>query len=160
MDRKSVVVIGLGNLIMSDEGIGIRVITELQDRIPEGAPIECIDAATRIASIPHIIAGRRKAIFIDCAFLDGEPGEMRRFSREEVVSRKEMLRQSLHEGDLLGALDLAAVLGDCPDDILIFGIQPEKVDFGDTLSEALSKELPNYVDAVFKELSGDLSELS
>ena len=152
---KDTVVVGLGNLLMSDEGVGVRIIMELEKRLGDNSSVDLIDAATRLASIPHLISGRRKAIFIDCAFLDGEPGEMRRFSREEVLSRKEMLRQSLHEGDLLGSLDLAAALGDCPEEIVIFGIQPDCVEFGDSLSSALAKKVPDYLDAILRELCID-----
>ena len=59
---------------------------------------------------------------------------------------------SLHEGDVLGVIDLAKKLDEAPDEIVIFGIQPEKIEWKDALSETLGKRLPDYMRAVEEEI--------
>ena len=103
-------------------------------------------------NVVHAIAGRQKAILIDCACMDEPAGTIRRFTPQDVVSIKAMAHFSLHEGDLLDALKLSQVLGECPGEIVIFGIQPESMEFGDGLSPVLREQMGNYVEMISREL--------
>jgi hydrogenase maturation protease len=96
----------------------------------------------------HAMAHRRRAIFVDCAFMGAEPGAVRRFTPSQVSSRKELAGFSLHEGDLLDAIELSRQLGECPEQVVIFGIQPERVAPGETLSAVLRDRLAEYVKLV------------
>jgi hydrogenase maturation protease len=154
---RSVAIFGLGNPLMSDEGIGISVLQALGLRDDLPATVELIDLGTGGMSLLHETAGRLKLIFIDCAFMDQPAGTLIRFSPEDVRSRDVRMRWSLHEGDLLATLALAAAVGECPDDVIIFGIQPANVEPGQTLSPALAKHLTSYVDQVITEAKGDRS---
>jgi len=98
------------------------------------------------------MAGRRKAVFIDCAFMDEAPGTIRRFTPDQVSSQKALAGLSLHEGDLLKIIELSRSLGECPPEVVIFGIQPQSIEPGEALSPALSTRLDEYADAVAAEL--------
>ena len=147
-----IAVIALGNPLMGDEGIGIRILERLRERrdLPEG--VDLIDMGTGGLGIIHELAGRSRAIFIDCAFMDDEPGTLHRFRPEEVRTRKVRIRYSLHEGDLLRNIDLARSLGDCPEDIVIFGIEPASVEGVMELSPTLTARLEDYVTEIVAEL--------
>jgi hydrogenase maturation protease len=147
-----VAVIALGNPLMGDEGIGIRILERLRERsdLPEG--VDLIDMGTGGLGIVHELAGRERAVFIDCAFMEESSGTLRRFRPEEVRTRKVRIRYSLHEGDLLANLDLARSLGDCPEDIVIFGIEPATVEGVMELSPTLAAHLDEYVARVAAEL--------
>ena len=154
-DRR-IAVIGMGNPLMSDEGIGVRVVARLQET-PLAATVDVLDMGTSGMGVLHELEGRDRAVFVDCAVMGAAPGTIRRFTPDEVVSRKVQARLSLHEGDLLSVLALARRLGTCPDEVVIFGIEPEVVDFGDQLSPELSDELDTYVatiDAEVRSLMG------
>lgn len=146
-----IVVIGLGNLLMSDEGIGIHVLRALAARPGDLPGVDLVDAGASGMSALHAMAHRRKAILVDCAFMGEEPGAVRRFTPSEVASRKELAGFSLHEGDLLDAIDLSRRLGECPEQIVIFGIQPEHVGPGEKLSPALRRRLDEYARMVRSE---------
>jgi hydrogenase maturation protease len=146
------VIIGLGNLYMSDEGIGVRVAMALaQDpRVPAG--VEVMDLGTAGFAVLHALEGRTRAVFVDCAFMGEEPGTFRRFTPDEVDSRKVETRWSLHEGDLLRTLDLARKLDQCPEEVVLIGVEPGSTDPGADLSPAVAACLPVCVGAVLNEV--------
>ena len=149
---KPTLIICLGNPLMRDEGIGIRLEPELSSRLAGHPDVEVCDLGTGGLTIMHAIAGRERVIFVDCALMGEAPGAMRRFTPDEVLSKKVKTRYSLHEGDLLDTLRLSQTLGECPDDIVIFGIEPRQVAPGQELSEELELKIPHYVETILKEL--------
>jgi hydrogenase maturation protease len=150
--KRPVVVLGLGNPLMADEGVGVCLIERLAKSAPEHPAVDFIDAGTGGLAILHHIEGRRKAILIDCAFMDEPPGTIRRFTPDEVRSTKVLAHQSLHETDLMRIIAMARQLGQAPQEIVIFGIQPERVEPGQHLSPALMNKMDEYVSAVLREL--------
>ena len=144
--------IGLGNPLMSDEGIGVRLIAELEASQSLPAGVDVLDLGTAGLGVLHAIAGRHKAIFVDCALMGERPGTMRRFTPQEVLSQKVQTRLSLHEGDLLHTLELARRLGDCPEQIAIFGVEPASLEPGMELSPSLESRLGHYLDRLVKAL--------
>jgi len=150
-ERARTVVIGLGNPFMTDEGIGVRVLQALQSEPLPG--VEFLELGTGGLSVMHALGGRAKAVIVDCAFMEMTPGALRRFGPEEVRSKKASNGLSLHESDLLAVLDVARRCGEAPEEIVLFGIQPERVAPGEALSVALASRLPEYVRAVRQELT-------
>ena len=149
---KGTVVIGLGNPLMSDEGIGIRVLEQFQSQADRFPDVEFLDLGTSAAEVLHAIAGRSKAVFIDCAYMSEPPGTIREFGRDSVQSVKTP-GVSFHEGDLLATLDLSRRLGENPPVVLIFGIEPHRIGPGQELSPALQSRLNEYVERVARELT-------
>jgi hydrogenase maturation protease len=150
--RKDVVVVGLGNLLMTDEGAGLHVIYELMAMSERFDHVEFIELGSSAMSVVHAIAGRQKAILIDCAHMNQPAGTIRRFTPDDVISKKEAADFSLHEGDLLGELVLSRQLGEYPDEVIIFGIQPKSMLPGEDLSPELRERLESYIEMVGKEL--------
>jgi len=150
--RNDVVVLGLGNPLMADEGIGVYLIERLMESAAEYPAVDFVDAGTGGLSILHHIEGRHKAIVIDCAFMDEPPGVIRRFMPEEVQSTKVLAHQSLHEADLMRIIAMARQLGQVPGQIVIFGIQPERVEPGQVLSQMLVERIDEYISMILHEL--------
>jgi hydrogenase maturation protease len=150
--RKPVVVLGLGNPLMADEGIGVYLIERVMESAAEYPAVDFVDAGTGGLSILHHIEGRRKAIVIDCAFMDEPPGAIRRFMPEEVRSTKVLAHQSLHEADLMRIIAMACQLGQVPDEIVIFGIQPERIELRQSLSRTLAERIVEYISMILHEL--------
>ena len=148
---KPVVVLGLGNPLMADEGIGVYLVERLLESAAEYPAVDFVDAGTGGLSILYQIEGRRKAVVIDCAFMDEAPGAIRRFTPDEVRSTKVLAHQSLHEADLMGIIAMARQLGPAPDEIVIFGIQPERVEFSQGLSRTLTERIDEYISMILHE---------
>ncbi len=153
--KKPVVVLGLGNPLMADEGIGVYLIERLMGFASEHPAVDFVDAGTGGLSILYLIEGRRKAVLIDCAFMDEPPGTIRRFTPDQVRSTKVLAHQSLHEADLMRIIALARELDQAPDEIIIFGIQPERVEPGLGLSRTLMERIDEYVSTVLQEVKDE-----
>jgi hydrogenase maturation protease len=152
--QKSTVVLGLGNPLMGDEGIGVYLVEQLARSAAEYPSVDFLDAGTGGLSVLHYIEGRRKAVIIDCAYMDEEPGVIRRFTPDQVRSRKVLAHQSLHEADLMQILAMARQLGQAPEQVILFGIQPERVELGQELSPTLTDKVDEYVSLILNELEG------
>lgn len=151
--RNDIVVIGLGNLLLSDEGIGVHLIqkfSEHQDKFPL---VDFIDAGTGGMTVLHLIANRKKAVIIDCAKMGKKPGTIRRFEPADVQTIKKLTNFSLHEADILRIIKLSRQLGECPDQIVIFGIEPESLEAGQNLSKTLTDKTDLYIDTISKSFS-------
>ena len=150
---RDTIVVGLGSSLMRDEGIGTAVVRRLQASAGRFPDVDLLDVGTASMRALHAIAGRRKAVFVDCAFMGAEPGTMRRFTPDQVKSCKVLPRFSVHEGDLLATIELSRRLGECPREVVIFGIQPQVVEPGEELSPALAARLDDYVEMIAAELA-------
>jgi len=150
--RKEIVVLGLGNEVMGDEGIGVRILKRFEERSESYPEVDFLDAGTGGMSVVHMIAERKKAIFIDCAKMGSAAGTIKRFTPADVKSVKELSGLSLHETDLLKVISLSETLGTCPGEIVIFGIEPEKIEPGGKISKSLSGNIEGYIALISKDL--------
>ncbi|MDD5134342.1 MAG: HyaD/HybD family hydrogenase maturation endopeptidase [Phycisphaerae bacterium] len=150
--KNDVIVLGLGNPLMSDEGIGGFIINRLLEKKDSYPNIDFVDAGTGGMSLLHLIEGRKKVIIIDCAYMGKPPGSIVRFTIEQVQSIKKLLHYSLHEIDILKVIDLAQQLNQCPDEIVIFGIEPEKIELREGLSPTLQKKTDEYIETIKEEM--------
>ena len=150
--RSDIVVLGLGNPLMADEGIGGFLINKLFEKKDDYPDIDFIDAGTGGMSLLHLIAQRRKAIIIDCAYMGKPPGTIVRFEPKNVKTVKRLIHYSLHEIDILKVIEFARQLNQCPDDMVIFGIEPWKIELQNNLSSALLKKIDEYLETIENEL--------
>ncbi|MFA5423911.1 MAG: hydrogenase maturation protease [Phycisphaerae bacterium] len=153
--KNEIAVVGLGNTIMADEGIGCVLVGLLLARQEEFPDIDFIEAGCGGINLLHIMAERKKVILIDCALMGTEPGTIKRFTPEQAQSVKKLAHFSLHEVDVMKVIEMARRLNQCPEEIIIFGIEPQKVEHGRELSDVLSRRLNEYVAIIEKELGGD-----
>lgn len=139
MPRSRVVIIGVGNYLMGDEGAGIHAIQKLRTaELPYNC--EIVDGGTAGFSLLHIIEDRDLVVIIDCADFGGAPGEMRIFDPDDL-RREETRTAGLHATDLLTVLNLARAAGNYPLKVIIIGIQPGKIGMGTTLSAKVESAL-------------------
>ena len=152
MNDKPTVVLGLGNPLMADEGVGVRIIEKLQSASRDFPEADFIDAGTGGMSVLHCLSHRTKAVIIDCALMAAQPGTIKRFTPEDVQTVKQLAHISLHEADILKIIELAKQLGDCPDQIVFFGIEPAAIENRIGLSELIEAKLDHYIRTILKEL--------
>ena len=144
-----IVVIGVGNLLLRDEGIGIHAVRALQE-IDLPPDIKLIDGGTSPDLIAYTRAGD-KMIIIDAAKAGGEPGAVYRFQPEDLAGGKGTLT-SAHEMGVVENLKLMALTGNEPREIVIIGIEPKAIDWGTELSPELQAKLPEIVKVVLREI--------
>jgi len=153
-------IIGIGNPLRRDDGIGIVLLEKLierKDELPDG--MELIDGGTGGMNLLHLFARFDVVIIIDAVNFDGDIGESKLFTTEDVHSKKTRINISTHESDILKIIHLSRKLGESPDEIFIFGIQPKDTSFGSNLSselqqniEPLSVSLQNEITSIFSKM--------
>lgn len=149
--KNKTVVLALGNPLMADEGIAIEIINALQENAEQYSDIDFIDAGCGGMTLLHYFEGRDKAIIIDCAFMETEPGTIKRFTPDDITSVKELSHHSLHEVDILNVIKIAEQMGECPEEIIFFGIEPQAVGQQQALTYLLQQKLAEYIETVKQE---------
>jgi hydrogenase maturation protease len=147
---KGVLVLGVGNILLSDEGAGVRA-AEVIGRLDLGSDVEVLDGATAGADLAFMIAGRRKVIVIDAAQYDAAPGTVLRFGLADIEAGR-AARMSLHELGVVDAVAIAGHLGEAPGEVVFFGIVPKTFEWGLELSAEVERAIPKVIDAVLAEL--------
>ena len=147
--------LGLGNPLRRDDGIGPRVIEELaREDLPDA--ITALDGGTGGLDILRVIEGWDNVIIVDAANVDagrGEvsPGEFVRFTPDQVRLTETEDNLSLHHAGLAEVFGLARALDYPLPSIVIFGVQPGDVSWGEGLSSSVTAGLPTLVEAVRSE---------
>ncbi len=150
---KKLVVVGLGNRLMSDEGIGSILVEQMETNPNKPSKADFVDAGTGGISLLHCIAGRRKAIIVDCARMNSPAGTIKKFRPEQAKTEKHLSDYCLHEADVLKIVSMSRQLDESPDDVVIFGIEPEQLSPGCALSPTLSARIKEYKQAVLAEIN-------
>ena len=136
-----VAVIGIGNILMGDDGAGVKVLNLLPDSVSK------IELATGGMTLLHKLENLDMAILCDAVDFDGQPGEVRVFRPEEVDSIK-TLGYSLHDIDILKVLELAKKMGQLPETVFIAAIQPVNLEFSEVLSPEVEANLPELASKI------------
>lgn len=146
--RKKISVIGIGNLLMGDDGVGIRVIEVLkQEELPSNVSV--FDGATRAFDVLEYMEGRDKAVIVDAFKKNGPPGSIYRFSFDpEIGIPDESLNLSMHDINFLDALKVSKGIYKIPPEIVIIGIEPEILEFSYELSSKLKIAIPRIINKV------------
>ena len=130
-----VLVMGVGNTLMQDDGVGIYVIERLLED-PETHPsLRPIDGGTiGLALLPEI-EDADALIVVDASELKAPPGTLKIFHNEEIDRQLSGKRRTVHEVALLDLLSAAAIRGRMPAHRALVAIQPDSTDWGDGCTE-------------------------
>lgn len=144
-------VLGVGNPLMGDDGVGIHAVELLAEReIPPG--VEIADAGVPGWGLPAWFEGQEKVILIDAVHMGGTPGWWRRFRPEEVRLMASEKFLSLHEPGLANGLALAEALELLPEQVVLYGIEPGDCKIAQGLSPAVRDCLDSLVETLLFEL--------
>lgn len=146
-----VLVLGIGNLIMTDDGIGVRVVQQLAKRyrIPDGVVL--LEGGTLGINLLPELEGVKRLLVVDALETGKQPGTLQRLEGDEIPLSFET-RYSPHELGLRDLLTVAALMGDAPGEVVLWGIQPERLDLGEELSATVAARLDELTDRVADEL--------
>lgn len=146
-NREPVVVIGIGNPMRRDDGVGAAVVTALSDE-PGASGIDALELdgeATRLIDAWH---RRRLAIVVDAAVAGAAPGTV----HEVLIGRDELpgwsSSGSTHTSGIAEAVALARALGRLPEQLVILGVEPADLDHGPGLSPAVAAAVPSVIDRI------------
>ena len=157
---KKIGVIGIGNPLRKDDGIGIVLLeklVEIKDDLPDD--IEYIDGGTGGMNLLHLFARFDIVVFIDAVNFGGEIAESKFFNSEEVISKNIQIKISTHGSDILKIIQLSKELGEDPDEIFIFGVQPQDMTPGTRLSHEIQENIDLLVNNLKVELKNVMENI-
>jgi hydrogenase maturation protease len=147
----SVLVLGLGNILLTDEGVGVYIVNRLA-REQAGMPgIEFMDGGTLSFTLANAIVSTDALIVVDTAALNAAPGTIQVFegdAMDHFVSTGG--KSSVHEVSLSDLLAVAALEGLLPARRALVGIQPQNFDWGERPTEAVENAIPRACETVME----------
>lgn len=136
-------VLGIGNSLLADEGVGIHVIRALEGVFPSGEGVDLLDGGTLSFTLAGPIGEAEALIVVDAAQIMEAPGCLRVFEGEAMDrfllgNRK----SSVHEVGLMDLMSIAKLTDSWPAHRALVAIQPGKVDWGETPTEPVAVAVP------------------
>lgn len=140
----NILVLGVGNVLLSDEGIGVRTVEALSERFSLPPEVEVLDGGTAGMDLLDIIAGRSHVIIVDAVRTGAPPGTVIRLEGDAVPAffRNKISPHQLGLSDVLAALKIMDL---SPASISVIGVEPETLELGLDLSPLMAGRLDHLV---------------
>ncbi|BAE83385.1 hydrogenase maturation protease [Desulfitobacterium sp. LBE] len=150
MLQPKIMVMGVGNVLLSDEGLGVQFLTLLaQETLPDH--VELLEGGTAGLELVHLIKEVDYLIIVDAVNAKDEPGAIFRFEPEDIRVMPSQFEVSFHQVGILEVLAMANILGNAPK-TLIFGVQPKSLEMGLELTPEIQAVLPRVKELVLEEI--------
>ncbi|MHB8076225.1 HyaD/HybD family hydrogenase maturation endopeptidase [Desulfosporosinus fructosivorans] len=150
MHSPKIMVMGVGNILLSDEGLGVRFLDMLKKKdLPEN--VELLEGGTAGLELVHLIQEVDFLIIVDAINAQAEPGALFRFHPGDIKVFPEQYEVSFHQIGIIEVLAMANVLGHAPI-TLIFGIQPKTLEWGMEISPEITALFPRLTEVILNEI--------
>jgi hydrogenase maturation protease len=149
-----IMILGVGCILYSDEGFGVRVIETIQERYEFPDNVLVVDGGVLGINLLGVISKPNHLIVVDAIRNKGKPGDLYRLEGDAIPARIRA-KNSLHQVDFLEALTLCQALDKVPQTVIL-GIEPEDIE---TLSTELTPTTQSKVDAIIEKVLGELKRL-
>lgn len=148
-----VIVLGVGNTLLSDEGIGVRTVEQLLHDYILPQEVEAIDGGTSAMELLEDLCGTDHLIVVDAVRSGNTPATIIKLAGAEVpVFFRTKL--SPHQVGLSDVLATLALMGEAPGSTTVIGVEPQSLALGMALTAAVADQLPQVVQMVKSELNG------
>jgi hydrogenase maturation protease len=145
-----VVVLGVGNLLLGDEGVGVHLIQKLRE-MEIGERVELVDGGTSLLDFIPQRENVSKLIIVDAVKLGGKPGKTYKIYVDDSLLKAERGMTSLHQLGVVETLAIAQKMGKLPPTIII-GIEPKDMGYGLELSPEIEREMGKMVNLILEEV--------
>jgi hydrogenase maturation protease len=141
MSQTQITIMGVGNILYRDEGVGIRAVERIEQRYEFPDHIVPVDGGVLGVNLMGVISQADKLIVIDAVYNNGRPGDLHRLAGEQIPKRI-VAKNSLHQVDLLEALTLCSAIDKNPETVIV-GIEPQDIE---TLEVGLTPLIESRLD--------------
>lgn len=146
-----ITVLGVGNVLYTDEGFGIRVVEKLEAQYQFPDDVIVVDGGVLGVNLLGILSQPQHLIVVDVIRYGKAPGSLYRLADEEIPKRV-LAKMSLHQVDLIEALTLCQALDHVPETVIV-GVEPEDMKtFQMALTPTIEGKIDAVIDMVLKEL--------
>jgi hydrogenase maturation protease len=144
-------ILGLGNILLRDEGIGVHAINAIKERYTFPPEVELIDGGTLGLDLLHFFEGRDRMLILDAVDFRKEPGYIGILEDDDIPS-KLLAKLSVHHIGLSDVLFAARLLGITPARMRLIGVQPQSLDVGIAMTECISGKLEQLIELTIRTL--------
>ncbi len=148
---RTTLVLGLGNILMQDEGLGVRAVERLNARYALPGDVRALDGGTRGLDLLPYLDGVTRLLILDAVEIGNTPGSLVRLEGESIPSAL-ALAMSMHQVGVQELLMVSRLKGTMPEHIVVWGMQPGAIDWGLDLSPPVDAALDRLVGAAAGEL--------
>jgi hydrogenase maturation protease len=125
----TITILGLGNILMTDEGVGVHTVNEFERRYEVPDYVEIVDGGAAGLDLIPFIEGREKVLMVDAVNFDREPGYIDILENDAIPIRLTQ-KASMHHLGLMDVLCIVRMSGNIPRNMCIIGIQPKSLELG------------------------------
>jgi len=143
-------VLGIGNTLLSDEGLGVHLLEYLRERHPELPGVTWLDGGTLSFTLAPLIEEHENLIVLDAAQLNKPPGSISLLMGDEMDAFVGHGKRSVHEVGLIDLLTIAHLQDRLPVKRALLGIQPAEFGWGDRPGEVVARAIPEAATQVLK----------
>ena len=146
-------ILGAGNLLLSDEGFGVHFIRYLEQHYTLPPDVELFDAGTLGLMVGHKLEEADRVYIVDVVAAPGTPGTCIRYTKEDFLLQRIPIKLSPHQIGVQEMLLVSSLRGRCPNEIYLLGVIPCSLEPGTELSPLLQRRLPELAAQLVSELS-------
>lgn len=154
-----VLVLGLGNVLLGDDGVGPALVEQLSSIYDGTDAIECLDGGTQGLALLGYLGGRKALVILDAFSAGGPPGAVTVLNKSKIGCQRFCRATTAHEGNAGELLAAANLLGELPECVYLVGVEPERVRTGLGLSASVQQALPSAVACARELLETILAEI-
>lgn len=150
--RPNITVLGIGNILLTDEGFGVRVIEKLYDEYEFPENVSLVDGGVLGINLLGVIAEAKHLIVVDAVKNKQPPGTLYRLEKDELPERI-LLKNSLHQTDFLETLTLCQAIDQVPQTTVVLGVEPEDIlTHSVDMTPTVAARVDEMMDLVLREL--------
>ncbi len=151
MKDKHVMVLGIGNILFCDEGTGVRVVEQMQERYRFPDNVSLVDGGVLGLNLLGTMSEADHLIVVDAIRNRGKPGDLYRIEADAIPDRIRM-KNSLHQIDFLESLTMCQALDHVPETVIV-GVEPEDIETCTLeMTETVQARVDDIIAMVLKEL--------
>jgi hydrogenase maturation protease len=143
------IILGVGNLLLADDGVGVHVAHILQ-RMDLPGEVTAVEGGTDGFRLMHIISGAERLVIVDAVRGGETPGTLYRFDIENIRQCPAGFRTSVHQIGILEVIELSALIGKRPDTTVI-GVEPASLRMSMELSSEIKGKIPRIIELALEE---------
>lgn len=147
----TVTILGLGNILMSDEGVGVHIVKEFEKRYEVPTYVEIVDGGAAGLDLIPFIEGREKVVMVDAVNFDREPGFIDTLENDQIPVRLTQ-KASMHHLGLMDVLTIVNLSGNYPTEVCIIGIQPQSLDLGLDMTPVIWDKQEDLIERLVQKL--------
>ena len=161
-NKKPILVLGIGNFLFKDGGVGVHVARKMMGmNLPPA--VEVVDGGIRATGFIPLTEGKKKVVIVMSMKAGGVPGTIYRLYDREVEEKTRGYFRTVEESKIMLDLEAAYMMGKYPEEVIFIGVEPEDIgDLGDmnldsTLTPVIEGKIPEIIEAVMMEIKKEIN---